>query len=96
MGAYVALGLLCGEGDFNRTLEVSTRSGQDSNCNPTSAGGILGVMLGYSKISNEWTSGIEKIAETKFDHTNYSFNDTLNQGWNAPSKRYQSWWRSDG
>jgi len=36
-GAYVALGLLYGKGDFARTLEVSTRAGQDSDCNPSSA-----------------------------------------------------------
>ena len=31
-GAYVALGLLYGEGDFERTLEITTRCGQDSDC----------------------------------------------------------------
>ena len=44
-GAYVALGLLYGKGDFAKTIEVSTRSGQDSDCNPSSAAGILGVIL---------------------------------------------------
>ena len=41
-GAYVALGLLYGKGDFRRTLEIATRSGQDSDCNPSSAAGVLG------------------------------------------------------
>ena len=50
-GAYVALGLLYGKGDFAKTLEVSTRSGQDSDCNPSSAAGILGVMLGLRAAS---------------------------------------------
>ncbi len=49
-GAFVALGLLYGNGDFTRTLDVSTRAGQDSDCNPSSAAGILGVMLGYGRI----------------------------------------------
>src|SRR4030095_9664907 len=44
-GAYVALGLLYGKGDFGRTIEVATRAGQDSDCNPSSAAGILGVMI---------------------------------------------------
>ena len=48
-GGYVALGLLYGKGDFAKTLEVATRSGQDSDCNPSSAAGILGVMLGYDQ-----------------------------------------------
>jgi len=45
-GGYVALGLLYGKGDFAKTLEVATRAGQDSDCNPSSAAGILGVILG--------------------------------------------------
>lgn len=73
-GAHVALGLLYGKGDFTKTLEVSTRAGQDSDCNPSSAAGILGVMLGYNKIPDGWKSGIAKIADKKFDYTNYSFN----------------------
>jgi hypothetical protein len=35
-GAFVALGLLYGKGDFAKTLDVSTRAGQDSDCNPSS------------------------------------------------------------
>jgi hypothetical protein len=73
-GAYVALGLLYGNGDFTRTLEVSTRAGQDSDCNPSSAAGIVGVMLGYSKIPTEWKSGIDAIAGEKFSFTDYSLN----------------------
>jgi len=73
-GAYVALGLLYGKGDFARTLDVSTRAGQDSDCNPSSAGGVLGVMLGYHGIPETWKSGIATIADQKFDFTQYSFN----------------------
>jgi len=73
-GAHVALGLLYGKGDFAKTLDVSTRAGQDSDCNPSSAAGVLGVMMGYDKIPDEWKSGIAGLADTKFDYTNYSFN----------------------
>jgi len=73
-GAYVALGLLYGAGDFTRTIDVATRAGQDSDCNPSSAAGVLGVMLGYNAIPDEWKSGIAAIADKKFDYTNYSFN----------------------
>jgi hypothetical protein len=73
-GAYVALGILYGNGDFTRTIEVATRSGQDSDCNPSSAAGIVGVMLGYKNIPAEWKSGIDAIAEEKFSFTDYSFN----------------------
>ena len=73
-GAYVALGLLYGGGDFARTLDVTTRFGQDSDCNPSSAAGIVGVMLGYAAIPAVYTSGIPGLGDAKFDYTDYSFN----------------------
>lgn len=72
-GAYIALGLLYGGGDFGRTIEIATRAGQDSDCNPASAGGILGVVLGYEGIPDVWKSGIPAIAREKFRYTDYSF-----------------------
>ncbi len=73
-GAYVALGLIYGKGDFNKTIEVSTRAGQDSDCNPSSAAGILGVMLGWKGIPDIWKSGIAPISNEKFRYTDYTFN----------------------
>ena len=72
-GAYIALGLLYGGADFERVLEISTRAGQDSDCNPSSAAGILGVMCGYRKIPDIWKSGIPAIADKKFAYTDFSF-----------------------
>jgi hypothetical protein len=72
-GAYIALGLLFGKSDFGKTIEIATRSGQDSDCNPASAGGILGVILGYDRIPEIWKSGIPAIADKKFDYTDFSF-----------------------
>jgi hypothetical protein len=76
-GAYVVLGLLYGDGDFAKTLEISTRAGQDSDCNPSSAAGILGVMLGYGRIPERWKAGIPSLADTKFEFTSYSFNEIV-------------------
>jgi len=73
-GAYLAFGLLYGKGDFAKTIEIATRCGQDSDCNPSSAAGVLGVMLGYERIPAEFKSGIPKLADTKFAFTDYSFN----------------------
>ncbi len=72
-GAYIALGMLYGEGDFGKTIEISTRAGQDSDCNPASAAGVLGVAMGYSRIPNEWKGGIPAIQSEKFRYTDYSF-----------------------
>lgn len=72
-GAYIALGLLYGDRDFERTLRISTRAGQDSDCNPSNACGILGVMLGYEAIPDQWTSGIPAISNKKFSYTDFTF-----------------------
>jgi hypothetical protein len=71
-GAYIALGLLYGDGDFFKTMDISTRAGQDSDCNPASACGVLGVMHGYKRIPDEWKSGIPAIANSKFRYTDYT------------------------
>jgi len=76
-GAFVALGLLYGAGDFAKTLDVSTRSGQDSDCNPSSAVGVLGVILGYERIPDVWKSGIPAIAATPFSYTSHSFDSIV-------------------
>ncbi len=76
-GAYIAFGLLFGGGDFLRTMEISTRCGQDSDCNPSSAAGVLGVMLGYQAIPDTFKSAIPALASKKFSYTDYSFNDIV-------------------
>ncbi len=48
--AYVVTGLLYGDKDYTKTLEITARCGQDADCNPSTVGGILGALLGYDKI----------------------------------------------
>ena len=72
-GAWVVLGLLHGRGDFAKTLDIATRAGQDSDCNPSSALGILGVILGYERIPDVWKAGIPRIATTRFSYTVHTF-----------------------
>ncbi len=73
--AYIALGLLYGEGDFGRTLDISTRCGQDSDCNPASAGGILGTVIGYAQIPSYWKQGLSAVEPVDFKYTSFSLND---------------------
>lgn len=67
--------MLYGNGDFTKTMEISTRAGQDSDCNPSSAGGILGVMLGYSQIPEYWMQGLRGAEAKKFKYTSLSLDD---------------------
>lgn len=75
-GAYIAMGLLYGKGDLLRTAEIATRCGQDADCNPSNATGVLGCMKGFSAMGAEFTAGIDAIRDEKFIHTDYGF-DTL-------------------
>ena len=70
--AYIVIGLLYGEGDFGKTMEIATRCGQDSDCNPASAAGILGCMMGYSQIPEVWKAGLKDIEDRPFKFTNIS------------------------
>jgi hypothetical protein len=74
-GAYVVIGLLYGHGDFSRTLEIATRCGQDSDCNPASAGGILGTWLGYDRIPASWRDPLKAIEDMPFPYTTLSLNE---------------------
>ncbi len=76
-GAYIAMGLLYGEGDMGKTLEISTRCGQDSDCNPSNAAAVIGVIKGYSNLDPVWTSGIDLLADSTFLFTNYTFNSVV-------------------
>ena len=53
-GAYVYMGLLYGDGDFWKTMNISMRCGRDSDCNPSSSAGILGTALGLKGIPDKW------------------------------------------
>lgn len=72
--AYVVMGLLYGNGDFTKTLEIATRAGQDSDCNPSSAGGILGTMVGYNNIPAYWKMGLTEVEDMDFKYTTMSLN----------------------
>lgn len=72
--AYVVIGLLYGEKDFFKTMDIATRCGQDSDCNPATAAGILGVMGGYSNIPDFWKPALEKVEDMDFPYTSISLN----------------------
>lgn len=84
--AYVVIGLLYGHGDFGRTIEIATRCGQDSDCNPASAGGILGTILGYENIPQEWLEPLKVAEDIDFAYTSSSLNDTYKMSFNQALK----------
>ena len=72
--AYVVMGLLYGNKNMGKTLEIATRCGDDSDCNPATAGGILGTLLGYNSIESKWLDNIKDVEDMNFDHTEISLN----------------------
>lgn len=79
--AYIVIGLLYGKGDFGATVDISTRCGYDSDCNPANAAGILGTMLGYSRIPDYWKQGIDKVEDISFPYTDMSLNKVYQVGY---------------
>jgi hypothetical protein len=80
--AYIIIGLLYGEGDFAKTIDIATRCGQDSDCNPASAGGILGTMIGYGKIPDYWLNNLKEVEDMNFAYTSISLNKTYRMSYN--------------
>ncbi|HNW59610.1 MAG TPA: ADP-ribosylglycohydrolase family protein [bacterium] len=72
--AWVLIGLLYGDEDFGKTISIAARSGDDSDCNPSSAGGILGTLLGYDKIPEYWAEGLPLVEDMNFKYTTISLN----------------------
>ncbi len=83
--AYVTIGMLYGGGDFGKSMEIATRCGQDSDCNPATVGGVLGVVCGINGIPSFWSGPLMEIWSLDFEGTDvslakgsqYSFNHAL-------------------
>jgi hypothetical protein len=76
-GAYIVMGLLYGGGDPSKTLEITTRCGQDSDCNPSNAMAVLGVIKGFHNLPASMQEGVRSIADSIFINTTYSFNTAV-------------------
>lgn len=79
--AYVVIGLLYGKGDFTQTMEITTRCGQDADCNPSSAGGILGTVLGYDAIPAYWKQGLKEAEAIDFKYTTMNLLEVYETGY---------------
>lgn len=78
-GAFVIIGLLYGHGDFERTMQITIRCGQDTDCNSSNVAAVLGITKGYSNIPDKFKSNISTIADKPFLHTDYSYKKAVTQ-----------------
>lgn len=80
--AYILIGLLYGEGDFYKTMDIATRCGQDSDCNPASAAGILGTILGYNLIPDRWLDNLKEVEDMNLAYTDISLKKAYQMSFN--------------
>ena len=88
--AWVVMGLLYGNGDFTRTFEIATRCGDDADCNPATAGGVLAAITGFKKIPIFWTQGLDKVEDLHFMGTDYSLLDAYDMSYRHAIDRIKS------
>lgn len=74
--AYILIGLLYGEGDFIDSMVIAMQCGQDSDCNPSSVGGILGTYYGFDGIPASCVRNLDEDG-TRFSATTLSFRQTV-------------------
>ncbi|MGQ9577458.1 MAG: ADP-ribosylglycohydrolase family protein [Candidatus Aminicenantales bacterium] len=70
--AWVTIGLLYGNGDFDETVSITIRCGDDTDSNAANAGGIIGALLGYQKIPEFWKKELKEVEQGRFGLGNLS------------------------
>ncbi len=77
-GAFILLGLLYGEGDLAESMRLAMAAGQDSDCNPSNVGSVLGAFYGREAIAamnDGWISALDSTLV--FQTTPYRLNDLV-------------------
>ena len=74
-GAFVLIGYLYGEGDIYRTMYISTRCGCDSDCNPSTACGVLFTSMGLKAVPDEYKCALSMT--NKWENTDYTYQKLL-------------------
>lgn len=59
-GAYIVMGLLYGDGDLDKTIVTAMRAGDDADCNPSNAAGVLFTTVGYAKLPERFRYKIDE------------------------------------
>ena len=87
--AYVVIGLLYGQGDFFQSIDIATRCGQDSDCNPSTVAGILGTLNGYEGIPEKWKAPLKSVADRNFAYTEFSLHSIYDLGYKHALQRIE-------
>ena len=80
-GAYVFMGLLYGNGNIENSMYIAMKGGQDSDCNPSTVGGILGVWSGLSGMPYKFYEHLD--TETPILYSDRTYTDAINMSVDA-------------
>ena len=64
--AVLVIGLLYGNGDPFATMKIATMAGRDADCNPASAMGVLGTMIGFQRLPASLKAALPGMAGRRF------------------------------
>ncbi len=70
--ALVLLGLLYGEGEYEKSVTISVMGGLDTDCNGATTGSILGVILGAKNLPKKWIKPLKDTVESSITNFNNS------------------------
>ncbi len=66
----VAMALLCGNGDFGKSVCLAVQTGFDTDCNGATVGSVVGMLKGEGGIPEEWYAPFEKRLYTSIEGYN--------------------------
>ena len=55
----VIAGLLCGEGDYGKSICLAVQTGFDTDCNGATVGSIIGMRNGFDGVGEAWTAPVK-------------------------------------
>ena len=74
--AVVALALLYGKGDFEKSITLSVMAGFDTDCNGATVGSLLGVLLGAEALPGKWIEPFhDRVESYVLGYTNSRISD---------------------
>ncbi|MDR0831856.1 MAG: ADP-ribosylglycohydrolase family protein [Bacillales bacterium] len=74
--AFMVMGMLYGQGDFEESIKYTIRGANDTDSNAASVGGILANILGTKNIPIKYKAGLR--GEQKFKYSTYTLDDVVN------------------
>lgn len=78
--AFAIIGLLYGEGDFGKTICTAVNCGDDADCTGATAGAVMGILLGRSRLPQKWVEPIgEEVKTVAVNPFRASLPTTLNE-----------------